>query len=138
MEEVHNHMEVETNRFGYDLIRNDVLRDLLGKDHDTILYWIGKSLARKYPVPTVEEMITFFEEANWGTLARIKEKKQEQLFELTGEWMNKSDQRCYQLEAGFLAQQVETWNNCISGATYTEKNGLILIKIETDKKDTIK
>jgi hypothetical protein len=130
-------MEAEINQFGYDLIRNDVLRDLLGKDHDTILYWVGKSLARKYPVATVEEVITFFEKANWGTLSRIKEKKQEQLFELSGPWMYKLDQRCYQLEAGFLAQQIETWTNSITGTTYTEKKGSILFKVETDKKDSV-
>ncbi|MBU8909173.1 DUF2507 domain-containing protein, partial [Desertibacillus haloalkaliphilus] len=61
-------MEVRTDQFGYDLIRNDVLQDLLGKDHDAILYWIGRSLARKYPVSTVEDAILFFEKADWGNL----------------------------------------------------------------------
>ncbi|GAE34891.1 YslB family protein [Halalkalibacter akibai] len=127
----------ETNQFGYDLIRNDVLKDVLGKEHDSILYWIGKSLARKYPTSTIEELISFFEEANWGLLSRTKEKKNMQMFELTGPWMVKGDERCYQLEAGFLAQQLESWYNCIAGATYSAKKQVIHITVELDRKDQI-
>ncbi|KHF41002.1 YslB family protein [Halalkalibacter okhensis] len=130
-------MDVQSTQFGYDLIRNDILKDLLGKDHDGILYWIGKSLARKYPLSTVEDAILFFEKANWGSLSQIKEKKQVQVFELKGAWMNNDDGRCYQLEAGFLAQQVEMWLECISGATYTKSKNHVLITVETDKRDSI-
>ncbi|WP_332629149.1 YslB family protein [Halalkalibacter flavus] len=130
-------MEVRTDQFGYDLIRNDVLQDLLGKDHDAILYWIGRSLARKYPVSTVEDAILFFEKADWGNLSKLKEKKQLQVFELKGSWMNNDDKRCYQLETGFLAQQVEMWLECISGATYSKTKDSVLITVETDKRDSI-
>jgi predicted hydrocarbon binding protein len=131
-------MERQTAYFGYELIRNDVLKDLLGKEHDSILYWIGKSLARKYPLKTIEDLVYFFEEANWGTLARVKEKKQVQTFELSGPWIDKNDTRCYQLEAGFLAQQLESWFNSIAIATFTEKKDMVQFTIELDLKDHIK
>lgn len=68
-------MEDRVNQFGYDLIRNDVLKELLGKEHDSILYWVGKTLARKNILSTVEEMIPFFEKAGWGKLSLLQEKK---------------------------------------------------------------
>ncbi|MFC0557863.1 YslB family protein [Halalkalibacter alkalisediminis] len=130
-------MERQIKQFGYDLIRNDVLKEVLGKEHDTLLYWIGKSLARKYPVATIEELISFFEDANWGTLNHIKEKKQVQTFELSGPWITKQDTRCYQLEAGFLSQQLETWHNCITGTTYSVKKEAIHFTVELDRKDLV-
>ncbi|ARK31654.1 YslB family protein [Halalkalibacter krulwichiae] len=131
-------MDQLKENFGYELLRNDVLKDILGKEHDSILYWIGKSLARKYPINTIEELILFFDHANWGTLVREKEKKNIQIFQLTGPWMNKKDSRCYQLEAGFLAQQLESWHNCITGATYTFKKDTVTITVELDVKDSLK
>lgn len=52
----------ETNQQlkGYELIRNDVLQLVLGKEHDHLLYWVGKSLARKYKLEEIEELHTFF------------------------------------------------------------------------------
>lgn len=128
-------MYQDTDQFGYELIRNDVLKDVLGQEHDSILYWIGKSLARKYPVETSEQLVAFFDKANWGALTLVKERKQEKMFELTGPWMGKHDQRCYQLEAGFLAQQIELSSNLISGATYSTKKESVVFTVETDRHD---
>lgn len=123
--------------FGYNVIRNDLLKELLGQEHDSLLYWSGKTLARKYPLHTIEETVDFFKQANWGSLVLIKEKKRQRTFELRGSWMGKHDTRCYQLEAGFLAQQVESWTGFTSGATHTIKKGFILFHIETDVQDEI-
>lgn len=51
--------------------------------------------------------------------------------------MTDKDERCYQLEAGFLAQQIEHSQGCITGATYKKKKDYILIHVETDKRDAI-
>ncbi len=123
------------NQFGYDLIRNDVLHDILGSDHETILYWLGKSLARRYPLETSEQLIEFFSEASWGTLTLTKEKKKKRVFELTGPWMGKDDQRCYQLEAGFLAQQIEIALNVISATTYEQKKQSVTFIVEFEHRD---
>lgn len=124
---------MEDNWFGYDLIRNDILRDVLGKEHDSMLYWVGKSLARKYPLQSTEELITFFEKANWGMLELIQEKRHEYTFKLSGSWMGKLDSRCYQLEAGFLAQQLDTWKDKSTGASYSTHKGNIIIEVEIDR-----
>lgn len=65
-------VELETSNFGYDLIRNDVLSELLGTEKETLLYWVGKSTARSYPLETTDELISFFEKAQWGTLSLVK------------------------------------------------------------------
>ncbi|WP_017726664.1 YslB family protein [Halalkalibacterium ligniniphilum] len=128
---------VKNDNFGYNLIRNDLLQDLLGSEHESILYWAGKSLARKHSLTSVEEVIDFFSKANWGELVLLKEKKQERLFELKGPWMGKDDERSYQLEAGFLAQQIQSWSNTIAEATYVQKKDCVRFTVRTDKYDTI-
>lgn len=133
--ESNNH--TEDPLFGYELIRNDVLSELLGKEKDSLLYWMGKSVARKYPLETIEEMILFFEKAQWGSLHLLKEKPYERTYELTAPWMGKTDQRCYQLEAGFIAQQIETWTQATSVALITEKKELIQINVTIDRYDKI-
>jgi len=46
--------------FGYELIREELISDLLGKDRPAILYWAGKRLARNYPLFSLDEMKEFF------------------------------------------------------------------------------
>ncbi|WP_062047847.1 YslB family protein [Bacillus sp. JCM 19034] len=123
----------EMNQFGYNLIRNDVLKDVLGKEHDQILYWIGKSLARKYPIATMEELPEFFLKANWGNLTLEKEKRNLYIYLLSGDWMGKTDTRCYQLEAGFLAQQFEMWENRGVGVTPSVQRSSVKFEIEMDR-----
>ena len=53
--------------FGYELVREELLHEILGKDTAEILYWAGKRLARNYPLSSLEEIISFFEQASWGT-----------------------------------------------------------------------
>lgn len=108
-------------QFGYDLIRNDVLQDVLGSEHDHLLYWVGKSIARKQQVQNEEEVIDFFSRANWGQLTKVKEKQSEKHFELIGDWMGKRDKRVYQLEAGFLAETYELLTSVSTAVTYLQK-----------------
>lgn len=97
--------------FGYELIRETLLKDLLGKDYKPILYWGGKSLARKYPLQSIKDITSFFEKSGWGKLDVVKEGKNELLFNLTSEWISNrlsSGSECsFQLEAGFLAEQIQ-------------------------------
>ncbi|MEY8751761.1 YslB family protein [Alkalicoccobacillus gibsonii] len=130
-------VELETSNFGYNLIRNDVLHELLGTEKETLLYWIGKSTARSYPLENTDDLISFFERAEWGTLSLVKEKPYEKTFELTGPWMGKKDQRCYQLEAGFLAQQFETQTQATAVAVLSEKRQLVQIQVTIDRHDPL-
>ncbi|MBA4538307.1 YslB family protein [Bacillus aquiflavi] len=106
--------------FGYELIREVLLTELLGKDTPEILYWAGKRLARKYPLKTVEAVIDFFEKAGWGHLSLRHLNPHEMELELSGELIKerfKRKRNCsFQLEAGFLAEQVQLQKGFIAEA----------------------
>lgn len=129
--------------FGYELLRNDLLSELLGKEQHDILYWAGKMIARKYPLATFEEIIAFFDEAGWGTLTVIEEKKQEVHLTLSSELItyrnkNKKDVS-YQLEAGFLAMQIEQQIDVVA-ETYeeqTKRGNKVKFQVKWDLKDPI-
>lgn len=123
-EDVNNSPE-QIPLFGYELLREDVLPELLGKEHQTILYWAGKTVARKYPVNSFEEISTFFEKAGWGKLQLIKEKNGEALFELTSPYFEHKKNLSTPLEAGFLAQQIQHIKKFITETNETAKTGKI-------------
>lgn len=104
--------------FGYELIREVLIPDILGKDTPEILYWAGKRLARKYPLETIDEVIQFFSRAAWGVLTIKSEKKDEMEFELASPLMvsrvKSKAEYFFQLEAGFLAQQIEIQREVIA------------------------
>ncbi|WP_053367319.1 YslB family protein [Bacillus sp. FJAT-27245] len=98
-------------KFGYELIREILLPELLGNHTPELLYWAGKLLARKYPLKTIDEVKTFFVRASWGNLNIRKETKNEMEFELDAVLLPSrvpsKAESYFQLEAGFLAQQIE-------------------------------
>jgi len=97
--------------FGYELIRDILIPDILGKDTYEILYWAGKNLARKFPLTDYEQLIDFFAKATWGELIIRKESRNELEFELISPLIaprvKSKAEHYFQLEAGFLAQQIE-------------------------------
>ena len=111
--------------YGYELIRQDVLTEILGKNSSQILYWAGKNLARKYPLETTDEMITFFSQAGWGTLSIESINKKEMEIHLTGDLISLRLQNLketsFQLEAGFLAQQIQQQRNQLTEAYEKQK-----------------
>jgi predicted hydrocarbon binding protein len=127
--------------FGYELLREVLIPELLGKETSEILYWAGKRIARKYPLQSMEEIFSFFQSAGWGTLVIKKEAKNELDLELTSRIITerlKTNNECsFQLEAGFLAQQMEQMNGVISEAYEhpRKRGGKIMFTIKWDKKD---
>lgn len=103
--------QLQIPAFGYELIRETLLENLLGKDYNSILYWGGKNLARKFPLGSMLEVTDFFEKSGFGILTVLKENKNELIFELTSELITNRFERdvdfSYQLEAGFLAEQLQ-------------------------------
>ncbi|MCH6267768.1 YslB family protein [Neobacillus citreus] len=103
--------------FGYELIREVLLPEIFGKDTPEILYWAGKRLARKYPLESYESLIDFFAKASWGELEIKKETKNELEFELASPMIvsrvKSKAENFFQLEAGFLAQQIEVQKGAI-------------------------
>jgi predicted hydrocarbon binding protein len=126
--------------FGYEIIRDHLISSILGKHEDEILYWAGKDLARKFPLFSMNEAHVFFKEAGWGELYLEKESKDEAIYHLVSESipLNIND-RCFHLEAGFLAAQQER-NIGFMTECYNEKNvkqNNVIFKLKWDLKEPI-
>ncbi|WP_064092546.1 YslB family protein [Rossellomorea aquimaris] len=129
--------------FGYELLRDMLIPDILGKHSPDILYWGGKQLSRRFPLQTTEELISFFNEAGWGTLNVIEQKKNEMTFEMNGPLVErrlslKSDVT-FKLEAGFLAEQIQFQKKCVTEATdeIHKRSKSVRILTRWDDKDRI-
>jgi predicted hydrocarbon binding protein len=134
---------LHTSGLAYELIREVLIPDLLGQELPSILYWSGKNIARKYPLSTIEEIIQFFKDAGWGNLTIIDNKSSEIQFELAGDFITARNQSrkstSYQLEAGFIAQQIEHIQQMVTEAFEEQKKrtNKILFTARWDKKDPI-
>ncbi|WP_018921662.1 DUF2507 domain-containing protein [Salsuginibacillus kocurii] len=123
--------------FGYELVRKEFLQELLGQDEGEILYWGGRVLARKHPVHSLEEVIQFFTTAGWGELQLIKERKEEMTLQLLLPEEQKKPLFNRQLEAGFLAEQIETQKNAATETVIVEKKYRIEFHIHWNLKETV-
>ncbi|MEH7491253.1 YslB family protein [Neobacillus niacini] len=129
--------------FGYELIREFILPDILGKDTPEILYWAGKRLARNHPLNSLNEIIDFFSKASWGQLELKKERKDEIEFELVSPLIvsrvKSKAEHYFQIEAGFLAQQIELQKQVIAETFEhpVKKANKVLFTVKWDRKDTI-
>jgi predicted hydrocarbon binding protein len=139
-----SHFEnLHTSGLAYELLREILIPDLLGKELPSILYWSGKNIARKYPLSTIEEIIQFFKDAGWGELAIVDQKSSVLELELVGEFITARNQsrKCssYQLEAGFIAQQVEHIQQMVTEAYEDQKkrSNKVHFSVKWDKKDPI-
>lgn len=129
--------------FGYELIREVLLPEILGKDTPEILYWAGKRIARKYPLKNYDEMIEFFSSASWGQLGIKNESKDEIEFELFSPLIvsrvKSKAEHFFQLEAGFLAQQIELQKEVIAETFEhpVKKSNKVQFTVKWDRKDSI-
>ncbi|MEH7417215.1 YslB family protein [Neobacillus drentensis] len=130
--------------FGYELIREILLPEILGKDTPEILYWAGKRLARKYPLADFDEVISFFHNASWGQLEIKKESGNEMEIELLSPLhvsrVKSKAEHYFQLEAGFLAQQMELQKEVVAEAFEhpVKKGNKVQFTVKWDNKDYIK
>ncbi|PCK20574.1 hypothetical protein CEY02_12660 [Bacillus pumilus] len=110
--------EIDVNGFAYELIREVLLPDILGQDHSSMMYFAGKLLARKFPQESWEKIPEFFHDAGWGTLTMVHSKKQEIEFELEGSLVSNrltyQKEPCFQMEAGFIAEQIQLLNEHVA------------------------
>ncbi|SCC20182.1 Protein of unknown function [Fictibacillus enclensis] len=126
--------------FGYELLKNILLPELLGKEERNILYWAGRSLARKFPLSSTEELVHFFAEAGWGSLIIAEMNKNEMILELSSPLIDKrfelQENPTFGLEAGFIAEQVQNQRKCISETYETVKRkNKIQFTVQWDRKD---
>jgi predicted hydrocarbon binding protein len=142
--ELSQEVEAETiPAFGYELMREVLLPEILGDDAPDILYWAGKQLARKYPLNNLEEIIHFFKQAGWGNLMILSETKTECKLELSSTIISKrlqsKEEHHFQMEAGFLAKQMEILKQAVS-ETFEhprKRSDTVLFTVKWDRKDTL-
>ncbi|KKB72635.1 MULTISPECIES: YslB family protein [Bacillus] len=133
--------ELEVSAYAYELIREVVLPDMLGQDYADMMYWAGKNLARKFPLESWEDIPAFFHDAGWGTLTMVHSKKQELEFELEGPLVSNrlkfQKEPCFQLEAGFIAEQIQQMNEHIAESYEQVKKRAekVVLTVKWDLKD---
>ena len=127
--------------FGYELLRETLIPDILGEETPKILYWAGKHIARKYPLDSFSDIVDFFQQAGWGYLQIVKESKSELIAELSSDIITKriksKASTNFQLEAGFLAQQIERQKEVVT-ETFEhprKRSTKVQFTIKWDKKD---
>ncbi|RFU61358.1 YslB family protein [Bacillus sp. V59.32b] len=128
--------------FGYELVREILLDDILGKDSPQILYWAGKRMARRFPLTEKDEIIAFFQSAGWGHLEVLKESKDEMELVLNGDTVARRfdvNEHChFQLEAGFIAEQISLQKKLLTEAIEEPKRRAkkVIFTVKWDKKDS--
>lgn len=99
-----------TDTIGQDILRYIGLPEMLGPEKDTLLYFMGKSIARKFEINKMEDIIYFFYKLRWGNLELVKEKKNSLTFHLMSDdvvhRLNSSLETDFRLEAGFIAETI--------------------------------
>lgn len=128
--------------FGYELIRDILIPNLLGTDMHEILYWAGKELARQYPLRNRQDIILFFDKAGFGSIELSKDQRTKQVYTLSGEIVQarlEHVQPSFNLEAGFLAEQIQMQDNLYTEAL-TEvniKTKIITFIVKSDTQDRL-
>lgn len=135
--------DISLNAFAYELLREELLPDLIGNEANDILYWAGRNLARKYQLDTMEEVIQFFEKAGWGTLAITDHKRREMYFQLTSPLITERHKQnrhsSYQLEIGFVAEQIQRQRGVVAESYEEQKkrSDSIVFLVQWDVKDPV-
>ncbi len=93
-------------------IRDVLLPAILGSETDGISYWIGKDLARAFPVASADELITLTRQLGLAHVTLRKNDNHQRIFLLDGPIVAERiaehhEQTSFQLEAGFLAMETE-------------------------------
>ena len=132
-----NQQQSEHVYFVNQLYRDFLLPTILGETSEEILYWGGKRIARNYDLASFEDVNSFFETTEFGTLTKIKERRTEIDFELAGQSVTdrlNSDSQEFSLEAGIIAEAVEKETGCTTECELEidHKNNLVHIAAKFD------
>lgn len=102
--------ELHTSGAGYDVLRYISLPRLLGTEGDTVLYFMGKDLARSFDILTINDIYEIYDQLGWGKLELVKERKNSLTFTLMADAVFlriKAPMTLdFRLEAGFLAESI--------------------------------
>ncbi|MEI3612608.1 DUF2507 domain-containing protein [Pseudogracilibacillus sp. SO30301A] len=103
--------EFNSETIGQDILRYISLPSFLGHERDTLLYFIGRNLARKIHIGSFDDVIYLFKKFRWGNLELIKDKKNHMILHLMSDDIVKRMQASievdFRLEAGFIAEAMQ-------------------------------
>lgn len=103
----------QTNEHVYfinQLYRDFLFPEILGDDNATILYWAGKRISRHYDLSSFDDVVAFFNQAEFGELEKVKERRASTTFVLSGQTVTdrlNSDSKEFSLEAGMIAEAMQ-------------------------------
>lgn len=89
------------------LYRDFLLPTILGDDDASILYWAGKRIARKYDLSDYDDLVEFFNMAEFGKLEKVKERRSFTTYELSDQTVTdrlNSASKEFSLEGGMIAE----------------------------------
>jgi hypothetical protein len=131
--------------FGYELIRNFLIPELLGNETASILYWAGRKIARLYPAESEEQLPLFFQQAGWGTLECVAKGPKQIVFDLHSPLVASRIEDhprtvLFTMEAGFLAQQIQHMYGYMA-ETYSDirtgRDKKVKFAVKWDSKDPV-
>lgn len=103
--------EFNSETIGQDILRYISLPSFLGHEKDTLLYFIGRTLARRIHMESLEDVIYLFKKFRWGNLELIKNKQNHMILHLMSDDVVKRMQASidvdFRLEAGFIAEAMQ-------------------------------
>lgn len=106
--------ELSSKTIGHDILRYVSLPQFLGHEKDTLLYFIGRNLARNIHIQTIEDLIYVFKKFDWGNLEVVKEKANTITFHLMADEvvhrLRSPFETDFRLEAGFIAEAIQKIN----------------------------
>lgn len=135
--------EMEVSAFAYELIKEVLIPDLLGSEYPSMMYWAGKNIARKFPLDSWNDIPAFFQEAGWGNLALVEAKKNRIEFTLDGPLVSNrlkhQKEPNFQMEAGFIAEQIQMLNNNIAESyeQIKKRTDKVELTVKWDLKDRV-
>lgn len=135
--------EMEVSAFAYELIKEVLIPDLLGSEYPSMMYWAGKNIARKFPLDSWNDIPAFFQEAGWGNLVLVEAKKNRIEFTLDGPLVSNrlkhQKEPNFQMEAGFIAEQIQMLNNNIAESyeQIKKRTDKVELTVKWDLKDRV-
>ncbi|MCJ0931680.1 YslB family protein [Virgibacillus halodenitrificans] len=124
--------DLQSSGAGYDILRYLGLPEILGTETNTLLYFLGRNLARKFEFNSMEDIAHLFEQLGWGYLEIVKEKKETIIFQLMSDAivqrLKAPIDTEFRLEAGFLAEAYQRIDNSDCECTEEINSKLFLVQ----------
>ncbi|WHX27678.1 YslB family protein [Virgibacillus halodenitrificans] len=124
--------DLQSSGAGYDILRYLGLPEILGTESNTLLYFLGRNLARKFEFNSMEDIAHLFEQLGWGYLEIVKEKKETIIFQLMSDAivqrLKAPIDTEFRLEAGFLAEAYQRIDNSDCECTEEINSKLFLVQ----------